>query len=92
MRLVALALAAALACAAPGLFARGTASSHSSAHPAASSHSSTSHAATGSHSKTAPWVHRDAHGKIARVGGEFIVKRRSGSETDLDNAAAKRSY
>jgi hypothetical protein len=27
-----------------------------------------------------------------RVGGEFIVKRRSGSETDLDNAAAKRSY
>ena len=31
------------------------------------SHASTStHSATGSHSKAAPWVHRDSHGKIAR--------------------------
>jgi hypothetical protein len=32
------------------------------------------------------------HHAYRGVGGGFIVKRRSGSETDLDNAAAKRSY
>lgn len=69
MRLAALALAAVVACTAPGVFARGASSSHSSTHSASSSHShSTSHSASKSsaHSKAVPGVPRDSHGKIAR--------------------------
>lgn len=59
----------------------GTTSSHSSTHGSGShaatgshsggshsgaSHSGSSHATTGSHSKAAPGVQRDSHGKIAR--------------------------
>jgi len=88
MRLAALALAAVVACTAPGVFARSSSDSHSFTHSAtrshgsgshsatgsnsggshsgAKSHSSSTHSGTGSHSKTAPGVHRDSHGKIAR--------------------------
>ena len=77
MRLAALALAMVVACTAPGVFGRSSSGSHSPTHSATSSHSSGSHSGakshsssthsgTGSHSKTAPGVHRDSHGKIAR--------------------------
>jgi hypothetical protein len=56
MRLAALALAAAVACTAPCVLAGASGSpSYSSGYSAVSSHST-----------TAPGVHRDSHGKIAR--------------------------
>ena len=69
MRLAALALAAVVACAAPGVLALRASGSHSSTHSATSSHShGTSHSASraSAHSKATPGVHRDSHGKIAR--------------------------
>jgi len=110
MRLAALVMAALVVCAAPGVLARSSSGSHSSTHPATSSHGSGSHSTAGSHSsgshsgtssqsgkphsttgshsgvsqsgakshgsgthsgagshgKSAPGVHRDSHGKIAR--------------------------
>jgi hypothetical protein len=57
MRLAALALATVVACTAPGVLASASGStSYSSGYSAVSSRSST----------TAPGVHRDSHGKIAR--------------------------
>jgi len=67
MRLAVLALAAVVACTAPGALARGSSGSHSSTYSTTSCHSSSSsHPSTGSHSKATPGVHRDSHGKIAR--------------------------
>jgi hypothetical protein len=69
VRLIVGALLAALACIAPPVVARGASHPHSASpitHSTASSYSSGPHPATGSHSKAAPWVHRDSHGKIAR--------------------------
>jgi hypothetical protein len=73
MRLILAALLMILACLAPPAAAKG--SSHS---PATATHSTASHSGShsslgwpsggshASHSKAAPGVHRDAHGKIAR--------------------------
>lgn len=58
VRLIVAALVGALACIAPPVVA----SSGSHSWPVTTS----THSATGSHSKAAPWVHRDSHGKIAR--------------------------
>lgn len=58
MRLLALALAMALACAASPTMGKGGTHSHSSAPP--------THSTASPHSKAAPGVHRDSHGKIAR--------------------------
>jgi hypothetical protein len=81
VRLIVAALVAACLSVAPPVVARGggsahaatssthsTASSHGSgsARSSTSSHSSSSRSGTWSHSKAAPWVHRDSHGKIAR--------------------------
>jgi hypothetical protein len=52
MRVIVVALALALACLTPSPVAKGGEKSHDSA--AISSHS---------HTKAAPWVHRDSHGK-----------------------------
>jgi hypothetical protein len=57
MRFAVVALAAVVACTAPGAFARGTSGSLSH---------STPHSATDSHSRAVPGVAGDAHGKIAR--------------------------
>ena len=57
MRLAVFALAAVVAFTAPGVLARSASGSQS--HPSAQ-------AATSSHSKAAPGIARDAHGKIAR--------------------------
>jgi hypothetical protein len=43
-----------------------TGSQSSGSHSETKSHSSSTHSGTGSQSKTAPGVHRDSHGKIAR--------------------------
>jgi hypothetical protein len=74
------ALLVVLACLAPAATAKGGNGSHassssahsstapyrSSAHSNSGAHSRSSHPGSGSHGKAAPWVHRDAHGKIAR--------------------------
>ena len=57
MRLAALALATVVACAVPGVFARGVSGPDSH---------SPSYLATSSHSNAVPGVPRDSHGKIAR--------------------------
>ena len=57
MRLIVAALLVALACIASPVVATGN-------HFHATTTST--HSATGSHNKAAPWVHRDAHGRIAR--------------------------
>jgi 5-methylcytosine-specific restriction endonuclease McrA len=61
-------LALALALATSLVVAKGGGHSHGSATTSSQSatQSSKSHSSTGSHSKAAPWVHRDSHGKIAR--------------------------
>lgn len=58
MRLILAALSAACVCIAPPVVARAGGNSWAV--------TTSTHSATGSHSKAAPWVHRDSHGKIAR--------------------------
>ena len=63
MNAIALAVVIAALALAPALSDASGSSSHSGSR---SSSASSSHLTTGSHSKAAPWVHRDSHGKIAR--------------------------